>query len=126
MPLRHLYCPENASSAEDKRAHAARITDLYARVGLPRFYVSVAFHDLPQDSFFIGGNPTNISSASGLMTAPGACASLPSVRRRSAGRGPSGRSARPAGTSPHALSGSFADLGKQLHRANKHLLTLNA
>jgi phenylpyruvate tautomerase PptA (4-oxalocrotonate tautomerase family) len=59
MPLWHLYCPENVYSAEDKRALAARITDLYAQVGLPRFYVSVAFHDLPQDSFFIGGNPTN-------------------------------------------------------------------
>lgn len=59
MPLWHLYCPENVYSAEDKRALAARITDLYAQVGLPRFYVSVAFHELPQDSFFIGGNPTN-------------------------------------------------------------------
>jgi len=35
MPLWHLYCPENVYSAEDKRALAARITDLYAQVGLP-------------------------------------------------------------------------------------------
>jgi hypothetical protein len=26
---------------------------------LPRFYVSVAFHELSKDSFFIGGKPTN-------------------------------------------------------------------
>jgi phenylpyruvate tautomerase PptA (4-oxalocrotonate tautomerase family) len=59
MPLWHIYCPEKAYSAEDKRAFATRITDLYADVGLPRFYVSVAFHELSQDSFFIGGKPTD-------------------------------------------------------------------
>jgi len=47
MPLWHIYCPENAYSAEDKCALATRITDLYADVGLPRFYASVVFHELP-------------------------------------------------------------------------------
>jgi phenylpyruvate tautomerase PptA (4-oxalocrotonate tautomerase family) len=59
MPLWHIYCPEKAYSAEDKCAFATRITDLYAEVGLPRFYVSVVFHELSKDSFFIGGEPTN-------------------------------------------------------------------
>jgi phenylpyruvate tautomerase PptA (4-oxalocrotonate tautomerase family) len=59
MPLWHLYCPEDAYSAEDKSAFASRITDLYASFGLPRFYVSVIFHELPKDSYFIGGIPTN-------------------------------------------------------------------
>ena len=59
MPLWHIYCPEKAYSAEDKCAFATCITDLYSDVGLPRFYVSVAFHELSKDSFFIGGKPTN-------------------------------------------------------------------
>jgi 4-oxalocrotonate tautomerase family enzyme len=59
MPLWHVYCPEDAYSAEDKRAFATRVTDLYAEIGLPRFYVGVVFHELPKDSFFIGGKPTN-------------------------------------------------------------------
>jgi phenylpyruvate tautomerase PptA (4-oxalocrotonate tautomerase family) len=59
MPLWHIYCPENAYSAEDKCALATRITDLYADVGLPRFYVSVVFHELSKNSFFVGGKATN-------------------------------------------------------------------
>ena len=59
MPLWHIYCPENAYSAEDKCALARRITDLYADVGLPRFYASVVFHELPKNSFFVGGKATN-------------------------------------------------------------------
>jgi len=59
MPLWHIYCPENAYSAEDKCALATRITDLYADVGLPRFYASVVFHELPKNSFFVGGKATN-------------------------------------------------------------------
>jgi len=49
MPLWHIYCPENAYSTEDKRALATRITDLYADVGLPRFYASVVFHELSKN-----------------------------------------------------------------------------
>ena len=59
MPLWHIYCPENAYSAEDKCALATCITDLYADVGLPRFYASVVFHELPKNSFFVGGKATN-------------------------------------------------------------------
>ena len=59
MPLWHIYSPENAYSAEDKCALATRITDLYADVGLPRFYASIVFHELPKNSFFVGGKATN-------------------------------------------------------------------
>ena len=46
MPLWHIYCPENAYSAEDKCALATRITDLYADVGFPRFYANVVLEQL--------------------------------------------------------------------------------
>ena len=59
MPLWHIYCPENTYTAEDKRALATRITDIYADVGLPRFYASVVFHEMPRNSFFVGGIPAN-------------------------------------------------------------------
>jgi phenylpyruvate tautomerase PptA (4-oxalocrotonate tautomerase family) len=59
MPLWHIYHPDEAYNAQDKRAFADRITDLYAGFGLPRFYVSVIFHELPKDAFFIGGVPTD-------------------------------------------------------------------
>jgi phenylpyruvate tautomerase PptA (4-oxalocrotonate tautomerase family) len=59
MPLWHIYCPESVYSAEDKRAFATAITDLYAERGLPRFYVSVLFHEVPKELFFIGGKSTN-------------------------------------------------------------------
>jgi phenylpyruvate tautomerase PptA (4-oxalocrotonate tautomerase family) len=55
MLLWHIYCPENAYSAEDKCALATRITDL----GLPRFYASVVFDELRKNSFFVGGKATN-------------------------------------------------------------------
>jgi phenylpyruvate tautomerase PptA (4-oxalocrotonate tautomerase family) len=58
MPLWHIYAPKDAYSADDKEAFANRITDLYAQFGLPRFYVSVIFDELPASGFFIGGKPT--------------------------------------------------------------------
>lgn len=58
MPMWIVNCPPDAYSAEDKQAFADRITDLYANFGLPRFYVSVLFQELPNDAFFIGGQPT--------------------------------------------------------------------
>jgi phenylpyruvate tautomerase PptA (4-oxalocrotonate tautomerase family) len=59
MPLWNIYCPEGTYSVEDKRAFAERITDLYAEFGLPRFFVSVVFQELPKESYFIGGEPTD-------------------------------------------------------------------
>lgn len=66
MPLWNVYCTEGTYSSEDKRAFAEAITDIYAGEAagssgmvMPRFYVVVAFHDLPRDSLFIGGVPRN-------------------------------------------------------------------
>jgi len=59
MPLWNIYCPEGTYSPEDKRAFAERVTDLYAEFGLPRFFVSVVFQELPEDSYFVGGEPTD-------------------------------------------------------------------
>jgi phenylpyruvate tautomerase PptA (4-oxalocrotonate tautomerase family) len=57
MPLWRIDCPEGAYSAEDKREFAEQITNQYAEVGLPRFYVNVLFTELPKESFLIGGIP---------------------------------------------------------------------
>jgi phenylpyruvate tautomerase PptA (4-oxalocrotonate tautomerase family) len=56
MPLWHIYHPEGVYTADDKQALADDISELYVRVGaLPKFYVSVIFHELPSESFYIGG-----------------------------------------------------------------------
>jgi len=57
MPLWNIHCNEGAYSSADKRAFAEAITDIYASWGLPRFYVSVVFHEISKDSLFIGGVP---------------------------------------------------------------------
>jgi phenylpyruvate tautomerase PptA (4-oxalocrotonate tautomerase family) len=59
MPLWNFYCPEGAYSPEDKLAFAEQITELYAEFGLPRFYVNVIFKEIPKDSYYIGGEPTD-------------------------------------------------------------------
>jgi phenylpyruvate tautomerase PptA (4-oxalocrotonate tautomerase family) len=59
MPLWSIDCPEGVYSAEEKRELAERITDQYAQVGLPRFYVNVLFKELPKESFLIGGVPAD-------------------------------------------------------------------
>jgi phenylpyruvate tautomerase PptA (4-oxalocrotonate tautomerase family) len=55
MPLWKIYHPENAFTAQDKKALSERITALYRR--LPKFYVGVVFQAVAKDSFFIGGEP---------------------------------------------------------------------
>ena len=55
MPLWNVYCPEGTYTAGEKQAFAERVTDLYAKYGLPRFYVIVVFQELSEESFFMGG-----------------------------------------------------------------------
>jgi phenylpyruvate tautomerase PptA (4-oxalocrotonate tautomerase family) len=55
MPLWNVYCADGTYSSEDKRAFAQAITGIYAPTGMPRFYVSVVFHELPKGSLFSGG-----------------------------------------------------------------------
>jgi phenylpyruvate tautomerase PptA (4-oxalocrotonate tautomerase family) len=58
MPIWHLYVPEGAYSASEKRELSNNITAIYSETaGLPRFYVSVLFHEISDDSFLIGGEP---------------------------------------------------------------------
>jgi len=54
-----ITCPPDAYSAEDKAAFASRITDLYQRFGLPRFYVTVFFQEVAKENFMIGGEATD-------------------------------------------------------------------
>lgn len=56
MPLWKIYHPVGAYSADDKRALASAITDVYARV-MPRFYVGVIYQEVAADNFYIGGEP---------------------------------------------------------------------
>jgi phenylpyruvate tautomerase PptA (4-oxalocrotonate tautomerase family) len=57
MPFWKIYHPAGAFTPEDKRALSERITDLYRT--LPKFYVIVAFQELPPDSFYKGGEPVD-------------------------------------------------------------------
>lgn len=56
MPLWHIYHPQQTYTAEDKKAFAGKITDMYATF-LPRFYVNVMFHEIEASSLYIGGEP---------------------------------------------------------------------
>lgn len=54
MPLWKVYHPKDAFTAEQKKALATAITDVYAR-GMPRFYVGVVFEEVAVGSMFVGG-----------------------------------------------------------------------
>jgi phenylpyruvate tautomerase PptA (4-oxalocrotonate tautomerase family) len=58
MPLWNISCPVGTYSLEDKQALSERITELYTEFGVPKFFVSVLFQELPKDSYFVGGEPT--------------------------------------------------------------------
>jgi phenylpyruvate tautomerase PptA (4-oxalocrotonate tautomerase family) len=58
MPLWKVYHSAGAYTQEDKHAFSKRITDIYSQVPLPKFYVDVVFEEVPQDSFYVGGEPT--------------------------------------------------------------------
>lgn len=55
MPLWNVYHPVGAYSAEDKKNLAERITSLYAKVPIPKFYVLTLFHEVAKDSYYVGG-----------------------------------------------------------------------
>ncbi|CUA75263.1 hypothetical protein RSOLAG22IIIB_05799 [Rhizoctonia solani] len=55
MPMHRIYTTSGLYSATEKKALASAITKAYQSFGLPAFYVNVFFIDLPQDSFYIGG-----------------------------------------------------------------------
>ncbi len=53
MPLWKVYHPVGAFSVDEKAAFAKKVTELYGM--LPKFYVNVIFHEIPKESFYIGG-----------------------------------------------------------------------
>ena len=58
MPLWTIYHSPDAFTADERRKLAETITDYYAgKVGLPRFYVTVLFREVPADRFYVGGEP---------------------------------------------------------------------
>ena len=60
MPMWHVHHPEGTYTAEERQEFAARVTALYAEsLGLPRFYVSVRFHEFSPEEFFVGGEPND-------------------------------------------------------------------
>jgi len=59
MPLHRIYHPISAFSAADKAGLAEAITNLYISRGLPAFYVVVLYIPFENDSFYVGGKPTN-------------------------------------------------------------------
>ncbi|KEP47484.1 4-oxalocrotonate tautomerase [Rhizoctonia solani 123E] len=55
MPMHRIYTASGLYSPTEKKALAEAITKIYQGLGLPAFYVVVLFIDLPEDSFYIGG-----------------------------------------------------------------------
>jgi phenylpyruvate tautomerase PptA (4-oxalocrotonate tautomerase family) len=60
MPLWTIHHTPGIFSDEDKRKLAARITDHYERIGLPRFYVVTIFNETRPADFYVGGEPTPV------------------------------------------------------------------
>jgi phenylpyruvate tautomerase PptA (4-oxalocrotonate tautomerase family) len=54
MPLWNIYHPVGAYTTEDKHEMAKRITAVYI---IPKFYVGILFHEVPRESFYMGGEP---------------------------------------------------------------------
>lgn len=57
MPLWKIYHPTEAFTADDKKTLAKRITEVYAGVPIPRFYVVCVFEEIAKGSCFVGGEP---------------------------------------------------------------------
>ncbi|GHJ47284.1 hypothetical protein Cs7R123_46260 [Catellatospora sp. TT07R-123] len=61
MPLWNVYHTPGVFTAEQKRRLAARITESYEAIGLPRFYVMTLFHETRPEDFFVGGEPASVA-----------------------------------------------------------------
>lgn len=57
MPLWKVYHPVGAFTTEDKNQLAQRVTEVYASIPIPKFYVVLIFEEIAQDSCFVGGKP---------------------------------------------------------------------
>jgi phenylpyruvate tautomerase PptA (4-oxalocrotonate tautomerase family) len=60
MPLIRLYIAPSVLSTTEKEELAQKLTAIYvSRVKLPAFYVNVLFVELPENSYYIGGQARN-------------------------------------------------------------------
>jgi phenylpyruvate tautomerase PptA (4-oxalocrotonate tautomerase family) len=57
MPFWKIYVPEKTYTGEEMQQIATAITDGYAAVQMPRFYVVVVFQEVPRTAFYVGGEP---------------------------------------------------------------------
>lgn len=60
MPYWEIFTPENAYTDEDKEQLSKDITKVYVDfVNLPEFYVVIRFHEMPDNTMYVGGRPKN-------------------------------------------------------------------
>jgi phenylpyruvate tautomerase PptA (4-oxalocrotonate tautomerase family) len=62
MPLWTIHHTPGIFSDEEKHQLAARITDHYERIGLPRFYVMTIFNETRPEDFYVGGDRTPVGA----------------------------------------------------------------
>jgi phenylpyruvate tautomerase PptA (4-oxalocrotonate tautomerase family) len=55
MPLWKIYAPAGAYSDEDKRTMSQAITNVYAQIPIPNFYVVTIFEDVADGNVYVGG-----------------------------------------------------------------------
>lgn len=60
MPLWTIHHTPGIFTDADKRDLAARITDHYEQIGLPRFYVVTRFAETTPANLYVGGEPTEV------------------------------------------------------------------
>ena len=53
MPLWNIYHPVGAYSAQDKKEFAEKVTAMYSRIPIPKFYVVMIFEEVAAESFCV-------------------------------------------------------------------------
>ena len=53
MPLWKIYHPVGAYSAQDKKEFAEKVTAMYSRIPIPKFYVVMIFEEVAAESFCV-------------------------------------------------------------------------
>jgi phenylpyruvate tautomerase PptA (4-oxalocrotonate tautomerase family) len=57
MPLWKVYHPVGAYSAQDKSEFAEKVTEMYSRIPIPKFYVVMIFEEVAAEQVYVGGVP---------------------------------------------------------------------
>jgi phenylpyruvate tautomerase PptA (4-oxalocrotonate tautomerase family) len=76
MPLWTVYHPVGAYSAQDKKEFAEKVTAMYSRVPIPKFYVVMIFEEVAQSRSMSAAHRTANSFVSSSITWPGPCPAL--------------------------------------------------